>query len=81
MGMVELNFVTIGVLVVIIGVVLFFVGMSQQAKGKTKIEGGGIFFIGPIPIIGATSEKALYITLAVAVIFIIVFVLLRFLGR
>lgn len=67
-------------LVVIIGFVLVFFGILSQYKGKAKVEGGGIVFIGPIPILGgATSERAFYILIAVSVIFFLVFMLLNYL--
>jgi len=77
--MVEMNLITLGTLVIIVGFVLAFIGILSQVKGKTKVEGGGIIFIGPIPIVGATSERTFYILLAVSVIFFIVFILLNYL--
>ena len=77
--MVEMDLVSIGLLVIVIGFVLIFIGSFLQTKGKVKVEGGGVIFIGPLPIIGATSERALYIVLVMAVIFLIVFILLNYL--
>ena len=79
--MVGLNFVSIGVIVILIGFILIFAGTLFQERSKTKVEGGGIVFIGPIPIIGATSEKSLYIVLALSIIFLFMFMLINFLGR
>ena len=67
----------IGILVIIVGVVIVFLGM----QGKGKVEGGAVVFIGPLPIIGATSERMFYITLAISVIFISVFIALHLIGR
>ena len=77
--MVEIDLVSLGILVVVIGIALVFVGTLSQAKGKTKVEGGGIIFIGPFPLIGgATSERAFYILIAVSIIFFIIFILLNY---
>jgi uncharacterized membrane protein len=75
--MVEVNLVTIGILAVIVGFILILVG-SFFGRGKTQVEGGGVVFIGPIPIIGATSERALYIVLAITIIFLLLFVVLNY---
>jgi uncharacterized membrane protein len=75
--MVEVNLVTIGILAVIVGFILILFG-SFLGRGKTQVEGGGVVFIGPIPIIGATSERALYIVLAVTIIFLLLFVVLNY---
>ncbi len=79
--MAEVNLVSVGIMAVLIGVVLIFAGIMQQSKGKTKVEGGGVIFIGPIPIIGATSERALYFVIALAVIFLLISVVLNLVGR
>ncbi len=77
--MVEIDLVSLGILVVVIGIALVFVGTLSQAKGKTKVEGGGIIFIGPFPLIGgATSERAFYILIAASIIFFIIFILLNY---
>ena len=75
--MVEVNLVHIGILAVIVGFVLILVG-SLLGRGKMQAEGGGVVLIGPIPIIGATSERALYFVLAVTAIFLLLFVLLNY---
>ncbi len=79
--MAEINLIPIGIIAVLIGVVLIFAGIMQQSKGKTKVEGGGVIFIGPVPIIGATSERALYFVIVLTVIFLLIFVVLNLLGR
>jgi uncharacterized protein (TIGR00304 family) len=75
--MVEVNLIFAGIIAVLIGIALLFTGIILQSKGKTKVEGGGIVFIGPIPIIGATSEKALYAVIALSVIFLLLFIILQ----
>lgn len=80
--MVEINLISVGILTIFIGFVLVFTGIILQAKGKTKVEGGGIIFIGPFPLIGgATSEKAFYILIFISAIFLLFFVVINLLGR
>jgi len=77
--MVEVNIISIGMLIIVIGFVLVFVGILSQTKGKAKVEGGGIIFIGPFPVIGgATSERAFHILIAISVVFFLVFMILNY---
>lgn len=75
--MVEL-FVSLGMLIIIVGIAVLLVGIILQAKsGKAKIEGGGILFIGPFPIIGgATNRQIFYILITVSLIMMIAFLLI-----
>lgn len=73
--MVEINLISLGTLIVVIGFALLFVGILLQSKGKASVEGGGIVFIGPFPIIGGvTSERAFYILIAIAVVFFLLMI-------
>lgn len=71
------NLVVVGTAIIIIGFVVLVAGLLSQAKfGGSKIEGGGIVFIGPFPIFGgATSRETFYIILAVSVVLMIVFIM------
>lgn len=72
------DLVSIGFAIILIGIVLLFVGILSSAKGKAKVESGGIIFIGPFPIIGgATSERAFYILMIASVVFFVLFILLN----
>lgn len=78
--MVEMNLISVGTLIIVIGFVFVFVGILSQTKGKAKVEGGGIVFIGPIPVLGAfTSERAFYILIAISIVFFLVFMALNYL--
>lgn len=79
--MAQIDLTSLGIIAVVIGFILIFAGLFSQAKGKTRVEGGGIVFIGPIPIIGATSEKTLYIVIALSIIFLLFLVIVNLLGR
>lgn len=70
--------ISIGMIVIIVGIIIMLVGILSQVKSKqTKVEGGGIVFIGPFPVIGgATSKQIFYILLTVSVVLIIAFLLL-----
>jgi uncharacterized membrane protein len=79
--MVELNLVSIGIMAILLGFALVFAWMLMQGTGKAKVEGGGIIFIGPFPIIGATSGKMFYMVLALSAIFLLAFIVLNLIGR
>jgi len=68
--------VSLGLIIIVVGFAVLLAGVFSQAKSKTKVEGGGIVFIGPIPIGFATNKQIFYLLLAVSVILIITFLLL-----
>ena len=73
MALIDLT--TLGFFAIIIGVVLIFLGIATQQK--TKVESGGIIFIGPIPIFGATSERTLSFVIVATIIFLLLIVVLN----
>ena len=70
------HLITIGTVVVFLGIFLIIVDILFQGKSR-KVEGGGIIFMGPFPIIGgATSKQAFYILLAVSAVLMLTFLML-----
>lgn len=79
--MAQFDLVSAGIITVLIGTALIFAGVISKTKNGVKVEGGGVVFIGPIPIIGATSERSLYLVIAISIIFLFALMLVNFLGR
>lgn len=74
--------ISIGILVIFIGFLIVMIGSILIAlKGRSKTEGGFVFWVGPIPIIGATSKQMFYVVLFVSLIFLFVLILLNLIGR
>lgn len=71
--------ISAGIIIVFIGLAILITGMVLSAmKSKdSKVEGGFIAFIGPIPIIGATSKNMFYAVIALSVIVLIIFLLIN----
>jgi uncharacterized membrane protein len=69
--------IIVGIMTILLGFVILIVGILSALKSKGKVEGGGIIFIGPFPIGGATSERTLYITLLFGIIVLSLFILLN----
>ena len=71
-----------GVLLVLVGFALIFLGVLKAAwsspgeGGGGRVEGGGVILIGPIPIIFGTSSKMALIAAALAVVLMILAVIL-----
>ena len=76
--MAEVNLVSIGIIAIIVGFILVIFGILSQSKGSAKTEGGGIVFIGPFLIGGATNERAFYILIAISVAFFILFFVMNY---
>ena len=69
-----------GVVVVIIGVLLIFLGTALQitskSEGTGEVQAGGVIMIGPIPIIFGTNKNITTISIVLAIILMIVAYLL-----
>jgi uncharacterized membrane protein len=75
--------IPVGIVMVIIGVILIVIGgiLTALKTKQTKAEGGFIFWIGPFPIVGATSKTMFYVLLLMSAIFLLLLVLINFQGR
>ncbi|OLD40386.1 MAG: hypothetical protein AUI60_04840, partial [Thaumarchaeota archaeon 13_1_40CM_2_39_4] len=67
--MVREYLIPIGIGVILVGFVLVIVGTLLAAfrSDKTQTQGGFAVFIGPIPIVGATSQTIFYVLVALSV--------------
>lgn len=64
-----------GMIAILIGFILIMVGaVLQTPRGKT--EGGFVLFIGPFPIMGATSRNMLYVMIGLSVLALVIFLLM-----
>ena len=66
------SFVFVGIALIFLGMILLMIG-----KNRTKVEAGGVVFVGPFPIFfGATSTTIALIVVLVSLIFIVLSVFL-----
>jgi uncharacterized protein (TIGR00304 family) len=76
--------ISLGVVAVIIGMFLIFVGTALQASGKTekneKVSAGGVVLIGPIPIIFGSDRGMVSLALIGAVILMVMYYLIFYRG-
>jgi uncharacterized protein (TIGR00304 family) len=64
----------IGLLFILIGIFAIVVGLLILAFSKsTKVEGGGVVLVGPLPIIFGSSERIVYIVLAITLIIMLLY--------
>jgi Protein of unknown function DUF131. len=71
------NMELFGLALILIGIFAIVIGLLILAFSRsTKIEGGGIVFIGPFPIIFGTSERIVYIVLAIALLVMLIYLFL-----
>ncbi|MEO3993186.1 MAG: DUF131 domain-containing protein [Desulfurococcaceae archaeon TW002] len=61
-----------GLAIIVVGFLLLFVTLLRQSKNY-KFEGGGVFIVGPIPIVFGTSQKvsAILMVLAIALTLVV----------
>jgi uncharacterized protein (TIGR00304 family) len=62
-----LSFILIGIFAIVIGILILVFSKS------TKVEGGGIVLIGPFPIIFGSSERIVYVVLAITLIIMLIY--------
>jgi len=63
--------VLLGFLLIAVGVALVFVGTlyaALRSAEEGKVEGGGVVFIGPVPIVWGTSKAITQVMLVLALI-------------
>ena len=71
------NMEPIGLALILIGIFAIVIGLLILAFSKSeKVEGGGVVFIGPFPIIFGTSERIFYIVLAITLLVMLIYLFL-----
>ncbi len=69
--------ISIGIAIILIGFVILALGTVLSAlEGKTKGSVGGVIMIGPIPIIFGSDQKAVNLTIVLAIVLILLTFLL-----
>jgi uncharacterized protein (TIGR00304 family) len=67
---------SIGLTLILVGIFAIVIGILILAFSKsTKVEGGGVVLIGPFPIIFGSSERIVYIVLAITLIIMLLYLL------
>jgi uncharacterized protein (TIGR00304 family) len=68
------NMELVGLALISIGIFAIVVGLLILAFSKsTKVEGGGVVLVGPLPIIFGSSERIVYIVLAITLIIMLLY--------
>ncbi|MBI4020289.1 MAG: DUF131 domain-containing protein [Candidatus Aenigmarchaeota archaeon] len=71
--------ITLGIAAVFLGLILIMIGaMASSKESNVHVGVGG--FIGPIPFGFANSREMLYVVMAIAVIFVVAFLVLNLRG-
>jgi uncharacterized protein (TIGR00304 family) len=66
-----------GLALILIGIFAIVIGLLILAFSRlAKVEGGGIVFIGPFPIIFGTSERIVYIVLTITLLLMFIYLFL-----
>lgn len=73
----------ISFILVLLGVLLIFVGSLKKSDRETsRVEGGGVIIVGPIPIVIGSSEKISKILVILAIILtILTFIVFLYTSR
>ena len=71
------NLILIGILLVLGGILLIFLGAILGSKENVKTEWGFFGLIGPIPIGAWSSKKAFILTMGIIIILVLILILMR----
>jgi len=78
----DATLLTIGALLIFLGFVIavsaILLTILRQPKGRREIKGGGVIFIGPIPIIFGTDKKMIGVALVSALTILLIAVFFYF---
>lgn len=67
--------ISIGMMLVFIGILIIIAGTFFGAKEKANVKSAGIIFIGPFPIVGWGSNKKMYYALLILGLILFFFVM------
>jgi len=71
------NMELFGLALILMGIFAIVIGLLILAFSRSaKIEGGGVVFIGPFPIIFGTSDRIVYIVLTIALLIMLIYLFL-----
>lgn len=73
--------VTVGSILIILGILLVAIGMMRSVTGtaehekEKRVKGGGVIFIGPIPVVFGTDKRFALIAMILAVVLMLLAIL------
>ena len=79
-----LDLVAVGAAVVLAGILVIFLATvlasrgeeSEEGRSRVGVKGGGVFMIGPIPIIFGSDAKWTAVAIALAIVLVVLTLLL-----
>jgi len=64
--------ILVAFIVMVIGVLLIFLAtLRESERGERRVEVGGVFIIGPVPIVIGTSERVAKTLIAMAIVLLV----------
>ena len=64
--------ILVAFIVMVIGVLLIFLAtLRESERGERRVEAGGVFIIGPVPIVIGTSERVAKTLIAMAIVLLV----------
>lgn len=71
----------LGLILVFVGIFFITISVLYDAlkrKSNVKVEGGGVVFIGPVPIVFGTSAKIVYLSVLITILILLyIFVVVK----
>jgi uncharacterized protein (TIGR00304 family) len=70
-----LDLVSIGVVVIFVGVVIVIASAFASSKTGGEVRGGGVLLVGPIPIVFGSDAKWASVAILLAIVLVVVSIL------
>lgn len=70
-----MNLIELGILLIFIGFFIMMLAIALSVK-ESKVEGGGVVLIGPIPIVFGTSKDMVKIILLILLVILLALILM-----
>lgn len=71
---------TLGILLIVAGVLIVATLLAFSWSGRAEVKGGGVIMIGPFPIIFGSDSGLLAILAVVAILFVAVYLVVSTIG-
>ncbi len=63
--------VALGILLIMLGFAFITIGALRSAPAQSRVEAGGVVFVGPLPIVFGTSSDAAALAALIAILFLL----------
>ncbi|MFH0860115.1 MAG: DUF131 domain-containing protein [Candidatus Altiarchaeota archaeon] len=68
--------IPVGIILILLGVLALVGGILFASKGASNVRGGGVIFLGPVPLVFGTDRQSAYAVAILTLLLMILYYLL-----